>query len=60
MLESNRDENDIGGCMKQYFDSITAPDKDFRYIDGTHMSTMLHSEELVKFVHEIADKQKSS
>lgn len=57
VLESNRDENDIGGCMKQYFDSVSAPDKDFRYIDGTHMSTMLHSEELARFVHEIADKQ---
>jgi pimeloyl-ACP methyl ester carboxylesterase len=59
VLEGNRDEFNIGECQKKYFDSITAPDKEFRYIEGTHMSTMLHSEELAAFVHEIREKQKN-
>lgn len=58
VLEGSRDQYDIGHCQAQYFNRITAPDKAFRYIDGTHMSTMLHSAELADFVHEIAEKQK--
>lgn len=56
VLEGDRDEFNIGECQKKYFDSITAPDKEFRYMEGTHMSTMLHSEELAQFVHEIKEK----
>ena len=51
-------DDDLGGVAKNYIDSITAPDKDFRYIDGGHMSTMLQSEKLAEFVKEIARKQK--
>ena len=32
--------------------------KEFRYISGTHMSAMLHSEEPAEFIHEIREKQK--
>ena len=60
VLESDGDEYNIGHCQEHYFDRITAPDKEFRYISGTHISTMLHSEELASFVHEIALKQKTA
>lgn len=52
ILEGKYDDYNIGEIMKHYYDSITAPDKDFRYVEGGHMSTMLHSEELAQFVHE--------
>ena len=46
--------------MKNYYDSITAPEKDFRYVEGGHGSTMLHSEELAQFVHENSWKAENS
>ena len=55
------DHDDLCGIIKNYYDSVTAPDKDFRYLEnGGHMSPMLRSEELAAFVHEIAGKQKNS
>ena len=55
------DHDDPCGIIRNYYDSVTAPDKDFRYLEnGGHMSTMLRSEELAAFVHEIAAKQKNS
>jgi surfactin synthase thioesterase subunit len=54
VLQGSND--DYCGVIKSYFDRINAPDKEFRYIDGGHMSTMLHSEELAQFVHEIKEK----
>ena len=52
ILEGKYDDYNIGGIMKNYYDSITAPDKDFCYVEGGHIATMLHSEELAQFVHE--------
>ena len=52
ILEGKYDDYNIGEIMKNYYESITAPDKDFRYIEGGHISTMLHSEELAQFVQE--------
>ena len=52
-------DDDYCGVIKAYFDRINAPDKEFRYIDGGHMSTMIRSEEMAEFVHEIAEKQKN-
>ena len=52
-------DDDYGSVAKNYIDSVTAPDKDFRYIAGGHMSTMLQSELLDKYVSEIAEKQRS-
>ncbi|WP_295091958.1 alpha/beta hydrolase [Ruminococcus sp.] len=55
------DHDDPCGIIRNYFDSVTAPDKDFRYLEnGGHSSTLLRSEELAAFVHEIAGKQKNS
>lgn len=53
-------DDDYCGIIKSYFDRINAPDKELQYIDGGHMSTMLQSEKLAQFVHEIAEKQKSN
>ena len=49
-------DDDLGGVAKDYIESVAAPDKEFRYIDGGHMSTMLQSEQMVSFVKEIAQK----
>lgn len=57
VLQGDKDDN--GGVEKSYFDSVKAPDKEFRYIEGGHMSTMLQSEKLAEFIHEIAQKQKT-
>ncbi|MBQ5340301.1 MAG: hypothetical protein J6Z40_14205, partial [Oscillospiraceae bacterium] len=55
------DHDDPCGIIKNYYDSVTAPDKDFRYLEnGGHMSPMLRSEELAAFVHDIAEKQRNS
>lgn len=51
-------DDDPGEVVKNYMDSVTAPDKEFRVVDGGHMSTMLQSERLAQFVHEIAEKNK--
>ena len=52
------DHDDPIGIIRNYYDSVTAPDKDFRYLEnGGHSSTLLRSEELAAFVHEIAEKQ---
>ncbi|MBR7085738.1 MAG: alpha/beta fold hydrolase [Oscillospiraceae bacterium] len=53
-------DDDYCGIIKSYFDRINAPDKEFQYIDGGHMSTMCQSEKLAQFVHEIAEKQKNN
>ena len=52
ILAGKYDDYNIGGIMKNYYDSITAPDKDFRYVEGGHIAAMLHPEELAQFVHE--------
>ena len=52
-------DDDYGGVAKNYIDSVNAPDKDFRYIAGGHMSTMLQSELLASFVDEVAEKQQN-
>ena len=52
IFEGKYDDYNIGEIMKNYYESITAPDKDFRYVEGGHMSAMLNSEELLQFVQE--------
>lgn len=59
ILEGDKDYQAVHTVAKEYFDTISAPDKDFRYIDGGHLSTMIQSEKLAEFVHEIALKQSS-
>ena len=54
-----RDDN-YCGVIQSYFDRIHAPDKELRYLDGGHMSTLIQSEQLAQFVHEIAGKRKNS
>lgn len=55
------DHDDPCGIIHNYFDSVTAPDKDFRYLEsGGHISTMLRSDELAAFIHGIAEKQRNS
>ena len=48
--------DDAGEVVKNYMDSVKAPDKEFRSVEGGHISTMLQSERLTKFVHEISEK----
>lgn len=53
------ENDDISGVQKEYYDRVSAPDKDFRYISGGgHMSTMLNSGLMAEYVHEIAEKMK--
>ena len=55
------DHDDPCGIIRNYYDSVTAPDKDFRYLEnGGHSSTLLRSEELAAFVHDIAEKLRNS
>ena len=56
VLEGTEDSN--ASIAEDYFNKITAPDKEFRYVTGGHMSPMLQSEILKQYVHEIAQKQK--
>ena len=53
-------DDDYCGIIKSYYDRINAPDKELRYIDGGHMSTILCSDEMAQFVHEIAEKRKTA
>jgi hypothetical protein len=50
-------DDDYCGIIKSYYDRINAPDKEFQYIDGGHDSTLMQSEKLAQFVHEITEKQ---
>lgn len=58
VLQGSKD--DYCGIIKSYFDRINAPDKELQYIDGGHDSTMMQSEKMAQFVHEISEKQKSN
>ena len=52
------DHDDPCGIIRNYYDSVTAPDKDFRYLEnGGHSSPLLRSDELAAFVHDIAEKK---
>ncbi len=53
-------EDDYCGIIRSYFDRIHAPDKIFQSIDGGHDSTLMQSEKMAQFVHEIAQKHKNS
>ncbi len=60
IFEGNMDYQAVHTVAEEYYQRITAPDKDFRYIDGGHVATMVQSEVLAEFVHEIAEKQKKA
>ena len=51
-------DDDPGNVVENYMNSVTAPNKEYKVVDGGHMSTMLQSERLAEFVHEIAEKNK--
>ncbi len=52
------DHDDPCGIIRNYYDSVTVPDKTFRYLEnGGHSSPLLRSEELAAFVHDIAEKK---
>ncbi|SEH64490.1 alpha/beta hydrolase fold [Ruminococcus flavefaciens] len=54
------DHDDPLGIIRNYYDNITALDKDFRYLEnGGHKSTLLRSKELAQFIHEVAERQKN-
>ena len=54
------DHDDPLGIIRNYYNGITAPDKDFRYLEnGGHSSTLLRSKELAQFIHEVAERQKN-
>ena len=58
ILEGNKDYQAVHTVAEEYYQRISAPDKEFWYIDGGHMSTMLQSEKLAEFVHEIKEKSR--
>ncbi len=45
---------------EDYFNEISAPDKELRYVEGGHMMPMLKSESLVSFLHDIRSKIKEA
>lgn len=59
IIEGNMDYIALHTVAKDYYDRISAPDKDFIYIDGGHNATFTHSEELAEYVHDIAERQKT-
>ncbi len=46
------------GAIQEYFDMISAPEKELRVIEGNHSSTMAKSDLLADFIHGIAEKYK--
>ena len=46
------------GAIQEYFDMISAPEKELRVIVGNHSSTMAKSDLLADFIHGIAEKYK--
>ncbi len=44
---------------KEYFDIITAPDKEFEYVDGGHFMPFIDSEGLAAFVHKVRERSAS-
>jgi len=60
LVEGNDDHGllTMTEVAKEYYDSISAPDKDALFISGGHASPLLKTEQLAEFVHRIAEKQK--
>ncbi len=58
VLQGDKDSH--CGADQKFVEQLNAPDKEIRIIKGGHASTMLHSEELAAFIHEIAEKQLKS
>lgn len=51
------DQDSHCGADQKYIEQLNAPDKGIRIIKGGHSSTLLQSDELAEFIHEIAEKQ---
>ena len=49
----NKDYNVMTSVTKKYFDSISAPCKEYYEVEGGHDSPMLRSEELSEIVHNL-------
>ena len=58
VLQGDKDSH--CGADQKYIEQLNAPDKGIRMIKGGHSSTLVHSEELAAFVHDIAEKQRNS
>ena len=51
----NKDYQSNPDQPKEYFDMITAPDKEFEYVDGGHFLPFIDSEGLAVFVHKVRE-----
>ena len=58
-INGNKDYTIMPCVVKEYFDSITAPDKAYYEVEGGHYMPMLLSDQLSETVHEIAGKKTS-
>ncbi len=57
---ADKDINCDPKMAESYFNTMNAPDKKLAYTSGGHEATMVHSDELAEFVHEIAQRQKNN
>ena len=55
-INGDQDYSIMPCVVKDYFDSITAPDKAYYEVEGGHYMPMLLSERLSEIVHEITEK----
>lgn len=55
-INGNKDFTVMPCIVKEYFDSITAPDKAYYEVEGGHYMPMLLSDQLSETVHEIAER----
>ncbi len=53
IVMGNKDYNVMTSVTKKYFDSISAPCKEYYEVEGGHDSPMLRSEELSEIVHNL-------
>lgn len=58
IIEGNIDYQAVHTVAEEYYQQISAPHKEFIYIDGGHTATLMESEQLAEYVHMIAEKQK--
>ena len=61
LIEGSKDHgvSNMVEVAADYFETVNAPDKEIRYVDGGHGSPMLRCNQLAEFLHRIAEKQKS-
>ena len=62
-LVEGRSDHNVSTMVEvaaEYFERVSAPDKDMLYIDGGHVSPLLCCDQLAAFLHQIAEKQKAA